>query len=170
MGGTDDPMNLIELTIEEHAEAHRELWEYCGRWQDYLAWKALSGQMTKEEVIKFAQKNANKEAKRLGGKKGGKAKKPPISEDTREKLRQRKNFLGKKHSEETKQKMSVAKIGMKHTELAKQNISKGQMGRVFSEETRRKIGLTKLGNQYGIGNKGGHGWPKGKKRKKEEVI
>ena len=23
MGGTDDPSNLIELTIEEHAEAHR---------------------------------------------------------------------------------------------------------------------------------------------------
>ena len=28
MGGTDDPSNLIELTIEEHAEAHRKLFEF----------------------------------------------------------------------------------------------------------------------------------------------
>ena len=27
MGGTNDPSNLVELTVEEHAEAHRVLWE-----------------------------------------------------------------------------------------------------------------------------------------------
>ena len=27
MGGTDDPSNLIELTVEEHAEAHKILFE-----------------------------------------------------------------------------------------------------------------------------------------------
>lgn len=30
-GGTDDPSNLVELTVEEHAEAHRILWERDGR-------------------------------------------------------------------------------------------------------------------------------------------
>ena len=30
MGGTDDPSNLIKLTIEEHAEAHKKLWEKHG--------------------------------------------------------------------------------------------------------------------------------------------
>jgi hypothetical protein len=33
-GGTDDPSNLIELTVEQHAEAHRILFEQYGRWQD----------------------------------------------------------------------------------------------------------------------------------------
>jgi len=37
MGGTDDPSNLIELTVEEHAEAHRLLWEKYGNWQDNVA-------------------------------------------------------------------------------------------------------------------------------------
>lgn len=43
-GGTDDPSNLIKLTIEEHAEAHRVLYEQYGRWQDLYAWKTLDGQ------------------------------------------------------------------------------------------------------------------------------
>ena len=44
-GGTDDPSNLIELTVNEHAEAHRQLFLKFGRWEDELAWKALSGQV-----------------------------------------------------------------------------------------------------------------------------
>ena len=51
MGGTDDESNLVELTIEEHAEAHRLLYEQHGHWQDKLAWKGLSGQIGQEEVI-----------------------------------------------------------------------------------------------------------------------
>ena len=51
MGGTDNPENIVELTIEEHAEAHRKLYEEHGRWQDELAWKGLSGQIGKDELI-----------------------------------------------------------------------------------------------------------------------
>jgi hypothetical protein len=50
MGGSDDPSNLIELTIEEHAEAHKKLWEEHGRWQDKIAWKTLSGQINIQEA------------------------------------------------------------------------------------------------------------------------
>ena len=49
-GGTDDPSNLIYLTVEDHAEAHRSLFEHHGRWQDKLAWLALSGHVGKEEI------------------------------------------------------------------------------------------------------------------------
>ena len=49
MGGTDDPSNLVELTVEEHAEAHRKLYEEHGHWQDYLAWKGLAGLITSDE-------------------------------------------------------------------------------------------------------------------------
>lgn len=60
MGGTDDPENLIELTIEEHAEAHRKLYEEYGRWQDYYAWKGLSGQIGREEILKQIHINNGK--------------------------------------------------------------------------------------------------------------
>ena len=51
-GGTDDPSNLVRLTIEQHAEAHKKLWEEHGRWEDRIAWLALSGQISKQEIIK----------------------------------------------------------------------------------------------------------------------
>ena len=58
-GGTDDPSNLIELTVAEHAEAHRVLYETHGRKQDWLAWKGLLGEVEKEDIVR--------EARKLGG-------------------------------------------------------------------------------------------------------
>lgn len=85
MGGSDDPSNLIELTIEEHAEAHRLLYEEHGQWQDYIAWKGLSGQIPNSEIIKEVQRASGREMGRrlvesgqwskiqsLGGKVSGK--------------------------------------------------------------------------------------------------
>ena len=63
MGGTDDTSNLIELTVEEHAEAHKLLWEQYGKKEDELAWKGLTGLIGKEELIK--------ELMFLGQQKGG---------------------------------------------------------------------------------------------------
>ncbi len=50
MGGTNEISNLIELTIEEHAQAHKKLWEKYGYVQDKIAWLALSGQIGREEA------------------------------------------------------------------------------------------------------------------------
>lgn len=74
MGGTDEPSNLVLLTVEEHAEAHRKLFEQYGKKQDELAWKGLLGLIDKEEM--------SRELASLNGKK----------------------WLGKKHSESTKLK------------------------------------------------------------------
>lgn len=49
MGGSDEPDNLIELTIEEHAQAHFELWEKFGFIEDKIAWECLSGRKLSEE-------------------------------------------------------------------------------------------------------------------------
>ena len=49
MGGSDEPDNLIELTIEEHARAHFELWEKFGFIEDKIAWECLSGRKLSEE-------------------------------------------------------------------------------------------------------------------------
>lgn len=51
MGGTDDPSNLISLTIKEHAEAHRKLYEKHNKIEDYYAWKGLSEQIGKDEIL-----------------------------------------------------------------------------------------------------------------------
>ncbi len=60
IGGTDDESNLIKLTIKEHAEAHRILYEKHGRWQDKLAWNTLSGRINKEKAIRIAASKARK--------------------------------------------------------------------------------------------------------------
>jgi|LakMenE18May11ns_1017448.scaffolds.fasta_scaffold9338631_1 hypothetical protein len=56
MGGSDDPSNLVELTVEEHAEAHRKLFEQHGKEEDRMAWLALSGQASKPEVMRLASR------------------------------------------------------------------------------------------------------------------
>jgi hypothetical protein len=67
MGGTDEPSNLIELTVEEHAEAHRILFEKHGRKEDELAWKGLSGIIGKKELIYELSKLGGKNARKLKG-------------------------------------------------------------------------------------------------------
>ena len=42
MGGTNDPDNLVELTVEDHAIAHFVLWKMFGRREDKIAWLGLS--------------------------------------------------------------------------------------------------------------------------------
>jgi len=51
-GGNDDPSNIIELTIEEHAEAHRKLYEQYNKREDYIAWKGLAGLIGKDEIFR----------------------------------------------------------------------------------------------------------------------
>lgn len=65
LGGTDDPSNLVELTVEQHAEAHRLLYEQHGNWQDYVAWQGLSKldehfDAAKQSMIEGGRKGAAK--------------------------------------------------------------------------------------------------------------
>ena len=86
-GGTDDPNNLVELTIDEHADAHRKLYEEYGRQEDYLAWKGLAGLIGKDEMIR--------EKCALNSSRPGKL----------------NTFYGMKHTEETKRKISEKRKG-----------------------------------------------------------
>lgn len=56
LGGADDSSNIETITIEEHAERHRFLFEKYGNLQDELAWKGLLKQIDKEEITKRLQK------------------------------------------------------------------------------------------------------------------
>lgn len=62
MGGTDDPDNLIELTPQEHADAHLRLYEEFGKKEDLTAFYLLIGHL----------KEGFEERSRLGGKIQGK--------------------------------------------------------------------------------------------------
>jgi hypothetical protein len=59
MGGSDDPENLIKLTVEEHAEAHKSLYEKYNKIEDFWAYQLLSNQITYTEGFqKLLTKNA----------------------------------------------------------------------------------------------------------------
>lgn len=138
IGGTDDPSNLVELTVEEHAEAHRVLFETYGRWQDEVAWKTLSGQISNYEATQEVRRLAN-----IGNT----------------------NFAGKTHTEEARKKISeyqkFAKIGntsavghVKSDETKKiiseklkgNSNKKGKTGNKLSDETKEKMSAAKSGD------------------------
>jgi hypothetical protein len=150
-GGTDDTSNIVLLTAEEHAEAHRILYEQHGRWQDYVAWKAMTGHIGKEEIIRLTQSLATKgkkqslehiEKRKLCGEKN------PMYGMTGEKNpnygnRGEKNPLfGKKHPEEWNVKKRLALSGktleMRHGKEKAEEI-KNKFRKPKTEEHKAKL-------------------------------
>jgi hypothetical protein len=130
MGGSDDPSNLVELTVSEHAEAHRVLFETYGRWQDNVAWKALNGHIGKEEIIHEIHKNMNK------------GRIPSI--ETREKMAAAKR--GRKISDEHKKALNEGRKNSKNSESHNLAISSKLTGKKLSKEHIEKAKLTRLLN------------------------
>ena len=102
MGGNDDPSNLIKLTIEEHAEAHRLLYEQHGNKFDYIAYMALSNQIGYEEANYM---------KLLGPKKWTEKGLASLRETARARVGEKNGFFGKKHTDAAKQKNREAHSG-----------------------------------------------------------
>jgi hypothetical protein len=122
MGGTDDPSNLVELTVEEHAEAHRILFEQYGKWQDNVAWKALSGHIGKEEIIHEIHKNMNK------------GRIPSI--ESREKMAAAKR--GRKISESHKKALNEGRRNSKNSAEHNEALRKFATGRKMTDEAIKK--------------------------------
>jgi len=122
MGGSDDPSNLIELTVEEHANAHKLLWEQHGNWQDEVAWKALSGQVPNAEINHMMNvlRNTGKNNHRFG--------KPS-------------SMRGKTHTEETKEKIKNARAKQKinHSSETKKKIGDKHRGKVTPEHVKLAV-------------------------------
>ena len=136
MGGTDDPSNLIELTVEEHAEAHRKLWEQYGNIKDYCAWKGLEGTIGKEEIVRLLMDPTGR----------------VHTEETKQKISEA--HKGKtKHTEESKEKLRQFRTGIKLSEEHKEKISKSlegntyMVGKKLSDETKKKISKSLEGNK-----------------------
>ena len=127
MGGTDEASNLIELTVEEHAEAHRLLFLEHQKWQDFMAWQALSGQIGKEELRRMVTKltltgvpKTEEHKKKLSESKKGKL--PSI--ETRKKMSMSNPYKGKKLpwnlnnvTPEANKKRSVAMVGRSKSKI-----------------------------------------------------
>jgi len=128
-GGTDDPDNLVRLTVEDHADAHRILFEQYGRWQGEIAWKALSGLIPRADVIREVNR-----LKSLGRK-----------HSTATKAKMSAGRIGKLHTEATKAKCRSSKLGVVFTQQHLERLSKSHMGNAMSPETRRKISEAKIG-------------------------
>ena len=59
MGGSDDHSNIDELTVEQHAEEHKELYDKYGKWEDKLAYEGLMGLIPHAEMAREASRRAN---------------------------------------------------------------------------------------------------------------
>ncbi len=133
MGGTDDPSNLVELTVEEHAEAHRLLYEQHGNWQDYIAWQALLGRIGREEILRMKQgigmKGKKHTPESIAKMKQGCAKRTE---------RQRANGV----LEQANAKRSKSHKGKKKSAEHLANWAESRKGHPVSEETREKIRRT----------------------------
>ena len=111
MGGSDDPSNLVKLTVQEHAQAHKELYEKHGHWQDKLAYEGLSGQIGKDELMtKLYKENGKANAKKF------------LTDDVRKKAVEnaRKTNKGRKLSPEHLAKTRT--WGMKQSEYQKKQL------------------------------------------------
>ena len=127
-GGTDEEENLVLLTIEEHAEAHRLLFEEYGRPEDYLAWKGLSGCVGKDDWIIL--RNA-------------------LRDLSKPRPNQSKAMKGRKKSESHKKAIAEAHKGKSKSEAHKKALSLSATGRKKSAENIKKNANARRGKRRG---------------------
>lgn len=158
MGGSDDPSNLVKVTIEEHANLHKQLWEDLGCWQDRIAWNVLSNLITHEEARRIAVSEASKEKWKNPTNK--------MLDVLRNKLIA--GNIGRKHSKETCEKKSRSLKGRKFG--ASLNPVKGKdhpvskkvmcEGKIFDcqSDAARYFGITVQGVSYRVNSKNFTEW------------
>jgi hypothetical protein len=133
-GGTDDPSNIVYLTVKQHAEAHKKLFKKYGRWQDKLAYEGLSGQIGKEEIIQEIYKNRKNRTGAI------------LSEETKLKISMTKK--GKKASIETRNKISQSLMGHKQPESQKIKVAKAlSKDHIITDPKGKTFTITNL-NQF----------------------
>jgi len=133
MGGSDDPSNFVELTVEEHAEAHRKLYEQYGHWQDKIAYDMLSGQIGLDDAIQAARGAANR----------GKKRSPETIAKLKEACRLRTERQRADGTlDRANKKRSESHKGKKKSAEHLANWAESRKGHPVSEETRAKIRAT----------------------------
>jgi hypothetical protein len=149
LGGSDDAANLVSLTAREHCFAHLLLARIHGGGLWHAANMMANVHNMKSRAYAIARENhAEKMRNRI------------VSEATRQKLSgarrgennpmfgktgEKSPWFGKTLSEETRQKLSAAKLGKTLSEETRQKLSAVKFGKTLSAETRQKISDANLG-------------------------
>ena len=107
-GGTDDPDNFVEVTVEEHAELHLSLFLEYGRYEDWIACQGLAGLIDKAQLL--YELNVLQASRPKG----------PHSEETKAKMRKPH---GPKHGPESRERIRQSRLGTPHSEQTKAKIS-----------------------------------------------
>lgn len=145
MGGTDDPSNIQRLTLQEHADAHRLLWEAYGKLQDKVAWLMLSGRTEEAEVARRALTSEYMRTR-------------VVSDETKRRLSVAKKgkpngCLGTKRSVESRQKMSSKQKEVWEQPGHSDRLSNAHKGKTQSLESRQRRSLSMCGKQNSKGHK-----------------
>ena len=144
MGGTNDQSNIVELTIEEHAEAHRKLYEEFGHLQDKLAWQGLLGLITTADIIYTLQSEGMK-----GSKNPMYGKPAPNRGIKRPGVGGRKK--GTKWSEEERKNKMLMWQSPEHQEKMKNIYASDERNRKISQSQKGKIGAAQGKKWYNNG-------------------
>lgn len=118
-GGSDDPSNLVKLTIKEHAQAHLDLYHQHGDERDLLAYKMLLGQITHAEArlarakLPKTEEHKRKISEAVKGKKNGMYGKK-LTDSHKEKI-SKANSIPKPHVSENMKKLHAEGKSYKFT-------------------------------------------------------
>lgn len=109
--------NVVEVTPTCHAMFHFCEWQLHGLQSDFIAWKALAKQINPVQISE------------------------EVEMMRRQKISKAHKGHSRKHTEETKQKISEVKTGVKigSSSQRNKNISKAKKGKKFSEEHKQAL-------------------------------
>lgn len=134
-GGTNDPSNLVEVSLTQHAMFHYCEWKLHGKRADYVAWKRLVGNLNNEELVH--QKLI------MGGEKGGKKTKElgvgifALDKEEKIKISKKAGKLGGKKGGLSRSQKKI-KASIKNLEKATENAKKRG---VYDYEASRERGI-----------------------------
>ena len=138
-GGSNNPDNLVEVGVTQHAMFHYCNWQLWGNEKDWLAWKGLSAQIGQDEILRMKSSLGGK----TGGSKGGKANKGKTkSKEHKEKLsthlsKVRSRGVSNALSEQSRQKKKETFKQNKHSQ-GERNSQYGTMW-ITNGEINKKI-------------------------------
>ena len=124
MGGTDDPDNLVELTVEEHQQAHLDLYNIYGKTEDLCAYYMLSGNIEEFRSVygKLGRESQMRTAAELGCSTFD-----LISPEGQQNIRETARQMGKKY-------------GPIQGQINKESGWMSELGKSMDPETRKIIG------------------------------
>ena len=140
MGGTDDPENIIRLSARDHYFAHRLLAKFAGPSMVYALSMMVFATSETQNRYKPSSRVIGYIKEEIGKNRRGKT--PNLTPESRRRLA---TFKGKKHTEESKEKVRKAKLGKPRSEETRKKISESHKGKTLSDAHKANISKVQKG-------------------------